>query len=207
MRAPCNKSLCIDPTTSGNSSAHGLLSQSCTKAMPNTNRIMSSKTRVKLTERNAATMPLTMMSNSGIARSNLAIRAIRVSRKSRASRRTEALPKPPVAPSVANTQTHAMIQVSNTIVVTSSESKTNQASLKQLYFLLKAQKRITNSNEKYVQNNSSTIWKAGGESVNTSPGLRSVSIQIHIAFIAMTKSVTCSNRGCLASHCVKPVFQ
>mmetsp|Transcript_86097 Transcript_86097/g.240743 ORF Transcript_86097/g.240743 Transcript_86097/m.240743 type:complete len:279 (+) Transcript_86097:1107-1943(+) len=100
---------------------------SCVKAIAKTYIRIKSKQRVKKTERMAATIPLMRIMSSGMARSSLAILATRDKRKRRTNLRTDALPMPPPpAPPPAASMKRVSTHVSNTIMRTSVESKTNQ---------------------------------------------------------------------------------
>jgi len=94
--------------------------------------------------------------------------------------------------------TMVITQVSATIIKTKLESKTNQASLRPFRFLLKDFQRTNHSNAKYMQKKCSEIWNTGCACSSISAVLLSVSMEIHEAFKAMTASVSCSKRGCLA---------
>mmetsp|Transcript_107096 Transcript_107096/g.299795 ORF Transcript_107096/g.299795 Transcript_107096/m.299795 type:complete len:370 (+) Transcript_107096:1094-2203(+) len=167
-----------------------VLSASCLKAIPNTYNRMRSKHNVKNTERVAATIPRMRISNSGIARKSLTILAILESRINRAMRNMEALPRAPPAPAPPSINMAAdKAQVSNTIISTKAESKTNHASLTVFRFSLNEAKRTAHSKEKYTQKKCSAIWKTGWAWINTSASFQSVSIQIQSALKAMTANV------------------
>mmetsp|Transcript_122701 Transcript_122701/g.225019 ORF Transcript_122701/g.225019 Transcript_122701/m.225019 type:complete len:122 (-) Transcript_122701:254-619(-) len=121
---------------------------------------MISKHNVKNTDRVAATMPLIIIINSGRARSNLAIRAIRVKRNKRATRKIDASPVPPL-PVPIHSKIIVITQVSITIMNTNAESNTNHASLKQYFLSLNDMNRTNHSKKKYEQNKFSATMKTG----------------------------------------------
>mmetsp|Transcript_82549 Transcript_82549/g.252261 ORF Transcript_82549/g.252261 Transcript_82549/m.252261 type:complete len:273 (-) Transcript_82549:85-903(-) len=175
-------------------------SVNCLKAMPKTYKRITSKQSVNMTERVAATMPLTRMSSSGIARNSRTILAILDSLSNRAIRKMEALPNPPPEPPPAASITAFINHVSTTIMKTKLESKTNQPSLRQFLFLANDLKRTVHSNVKYTQKVYSAIWNTGSAVMSTSAKFQSVSIHIHNALSAMTTNVRFSKMLDRAMH-------
>mmetsp|Transcript_60175 Transcript_60175/g.193735 ORF Transcript_60175/g.193735 Transcript_60175/m.193735 type:complete len:223 (+) Transcript_60175:622-1290(+) len=114
------------------------------------------------TERVATAMPRKRITSSGMARSSRAMRAMRESRSSRASRRVVDPFRPALDPTTA--MTTEKIQVSRTIMNTSTESKMNQASFRPSRFLRKERKRTSHSNKKKVQKPCSATWNKGSAS-------------------------------------------
>mmetsp|Transcript_32374 Transcript_32374/g.89267 ORF Transcript_32374/g.89267 Transcript_32374/m.89267 type:complete len:253 (+) Transcript_32374:269-1027(+) len=134
------------PTVSKWVSPAGVPMASCVKAMANMYMTTSKRNMTVNTERMPATMPLTRIISSGII---LMRRAIRVSLSSLKSRRMVTFPSTPRAPAPPKAAMIAvMSQVSMTIMKTSAESKTNQASRRQSRLYLNALKRTNHSKEK-----------------------------------------------------------
>ena len=119
---------------------------------------------------------------AGMARSNVATRAIRESRSSRTKRRTDALPMNPPLFAVSNTM-NGIIQVSITIKETNAQSNKNHGSRKANLLQRKAKNRMLNSERKTKQKVFSAIWKIGSASVSTVASFWSVSIAIHDNFL------------------------
>mmetsp|Transcript_45499 Transcript_45499/g.120626 ORF Transcript_45499/g.120626 Transcript_45499/m.120626 type:complete len:224 (+) Transcript_45499:1180-1851(+) len=167
----------------------------CRKQMANTYSKKASKTRVTITAFNAWMIPFIWIRSSGTARNSRPSLAMRVSRRRRAILSSAELPSGfdwPL-PVPAASRMIDMTHVSKTMVVTSMVSNTNQPSLKQLSFLLKAPNRTLHSKVKKRQNKFSATTNWYSASTRVSLVLLSLSYAIHRAFATMTMSVALSN--------------
>mmetsp|Transcript_43122 Transcript_43122/g.138670 ORF Transcript_43122/g.138670 Transcript_43122/m.138670 type:complete len:208 (+) Transcript_43122:1830-2453(+) len=189
----------IECATFGNSSAPiWVPDDSWVSAIAKTYIMITKRQITKNTDLTADSMPLTNIMSSGSERN---IRIILDKRNNLTSRRTAMLPIGfPPFPAPAATRTTVSTHDSITIKRTKIVSNTNQASLKQSRFRLKALKRQNHSKEKKKQKKCSTSWKMGLACRSVGAWFSSVSTAIQIALKEMTKSVMLSKTTFVAIY-------
>mmetsp|Transcript_57608 Transcript_57608/g.135032 ORF Transcript_57608/g.135032 Transcript_57608/m.135032 type:complete len:273 (+) Transcript_57608:524-1342(+) len=136
------------------------------KAMLNTKVMSSRRTKVKKTERQATSIPLTKIINSGMNFTKRAIRAVRRTLKTRAIRNALAVLMALLscsATALINGKTH----VSKFISTTSPKSKAYHGSRRACQVERYVQNRMTSSVVKKKQKNASATTKYRGASVMT----------------------------------------